>query len=80
VARTRWASSEQARVFFRDYHSILANKYSDITTSKRSSPDEFIGSAASGAVFLLRKDDECVWAEGVPAAKSETMLEWLRAL
>ena len=80
VARTRWTSPAQAQAFFRDYHTILANKYSDLTTSKRSSADEFIGSAANGAVFLLRKDDECVWAEGVPAAKSEMMLEWLRAL
>jgi hypothetical protein len=80
VARTRWTSPEQAQAFFRDYHTILANKYSDLTTSKRSSPDEFIGSAATGAVLLLRKGDECVWAEGVPAAKAETMLAWLRAL
>ena len=80
VARTRWTSPAQAQAFFRDYHTILANKYSDLTNSKRSSANEFIGSAANGAVFLLRKDDECVWAEGVPAAKSETMLEWLRAL
>jgi len=80
VARTRWTSPEQAQAFFRDYHSILANKYSDLVTSKRSSPDEFIGSAASGAVLLLRNGDECAWAEGVPAAKTETMLAWLRAL
>src|SRR5271157_2270429 len=80
VARTRWTSAEQAQAFFRDYHTILTNKYSDLTTSKRSSPDEFIGSAANGAVLLLRKGDECVWAEGVPAAKAETMLAWLRAL
>jgi hypothetical protein len=51
-----------------------------LTTSKRSSADEFIGSAGNGAVFLFRKGDECVWAEGVPAARSEMMLEWLRAL
>jgi len=80
VARTRWTSPAQAQAFFRDYHLILANKYSDLTTSKSSGPDQFIGSASNGAVFLLRKDDECVWAEGVPAAKSEMMLEWLRAL
>jgi hypothetical protein len=80
VARTKWATPEQAQAFFRDYHTILANKYSDLTNSKRSSADEFIGSASNGAVFLLRKGDECVWAEGVPAARSEMMLEWLRAL
>ncbi len=80
VARTRWTSAEPAQAFFRDYHTILANKYSDLTTSQRSSPDEFMGSAANGAILLLRKGDECVWAEGVPAAKAETMLEWLRAL
>jgi hypothetical protein len=80
VARTRWTSAEQAQAFFRDYHTILANKYSDLTTSKRSSPNEFIGSAGNGAILLLRNGDECAWAEGVPAAKTETMLAWLRAL
>ena len=80
MARTRWTSPETAQAFFRDYHTILANKYPDLTTDKRSSTDEFIGSAANGAILLLRKGDECVWAEGVPAAKAETMLAWLRAL
>ena len=80
VARTRWTSPEEAQAFFRDYHTILANKYPDLTTNKRSSPNEFIGSAASGVILLLRNGDECAWAEGVPAAKMETMLAWLRAL
>jgi hypothetical protein len=80
VARTQWATAAQAQAFFRDYRTILANKYSDLTTSKRSSADEFIGAAGNGAVFLMRNGDQCMWAEGVPAAKSETMLEWLRAL
>jgi hypothetical protein len=80
VARTLWASNEQAQAFFRDYHTMLTNKYSGLATSPRSSPDEFIGSAANGAVLLLRKGNQCVWAEGIPAAKTETMLAWLRAL
>ncbi len=80
VARTRWAGPEQAQEFFRDYHTILANKYSDLTTSQRSSPDEFIGSAANGAILVERNGDQVAWAEGVPPAKTETMLAWLRAL
>ena len=71
---------EAALAFFRDYHTILAQKYSDLTTDKRSTTDEFIGSAANGAVLLLRKGDECLWAEGVPAAKAEALLDWLRKL
>ena len=80
VVRTRWESAEQAQAFFRDYHTILTNKYSDLTPDKRSSPDEFMGSASNGAILLLRKGDECVWAEGVPAGKVDAMLAWLRAL
>jgi hypothetical protein len=80
VARTRWASTEEAQAFFRDYHTILANKYSDLTASKPSGPDEFIASAANGVTILIRNGNECAWAEGVPAAKAENMLEWLRAL
>jgi hypothetical protein len=80
VARTKWASSEQAQAFFRAYHSILTTKYSGLAASNRSSTDEFIGSAENGAVILLRQGDEVVWAEGAPAAKTETMLAWLRSL
>lgn len=80
VARTRWTSSETAGMFFHDYYTILANKYSGLSTDQRSSADEFIGSAANGAVLLLRKGNECVWAEGVPAAKADAMLAWLRTL
>jgi hypothetical protein len=80
VARTRWTSPEAARAFFRDYHTILAHKYPELSTDPRSSADEFVGSAANGVTLLLHKGDECVWAEGVPAAKAETMLAWLRAL
>ena len=30
--------------------------------------------------WLLRKGDDCLWAEGVPAANAEALLKWLRAL
>jgi hypothetical protein len=77
VACTRWTSSETALAFFRDYHTILAHKYPELTTDKRSSADVFIGSAANGVTLLLRKGDECVWAEGVPPDKADAMLAWL---
>jgi hypothetical protein len=80
VARTRWTNPQAALAFFQDYQTILAKKYSDLTTDKRSTAAEFIGSAANGAVLLLRKGDECLWAEGVPATKAGTMLDWLRTL
>jgi hypothetical protein len=80
VARTRWTSPESSLAFFRDYHTILAHKYPELTTDKRSGIDVFIGSAANGVTLLLRKGDECLWAEGVPPAHADAMLEWLRAL
>jgi hypothetical protein len=80
VARTRWTSPETSLTFFRDYHSILAHKYPELTLDKRSGTDVFIGSAANGVTLLLRKGDECLWAEGVPAAKADAMLAWLRVL
>jgi len=80
VARTRWTTPETSLAFFRDYHTILAHKYPELTPDKRSSTDMLIGSAANGVPLLLRKGDECVWAEGVPAAKADAMLAWLRAL
>jgi len=80
VARTRWTSPEASLTFFRDYHTILAHKYPELITDQRSSTDVFMGSAANGVTLLLRKGDECLWAEGVPAAKGDALLAWLRAL
>ena len=80
VVRTRWTNPQAAQAFFQDYHTLLAKKYSELIADKRSTTDEFIGSAANGAVLLLRKGDECLWAEGVPAAKAEALLDWLRKL
>ena len=80
VARTRWTSPETSLAFFRDYHTILAHKYPELSADQRSGTDVFIGSAANGVTLLLRMGDECVWAEGVPASKADAMLAWLRAL
>ena len=77
VSRTRWSSPEAALAFFRDYHSILARKYPELAPDKRSAADLFIGTAADGQVVLLRKGDECLWAEGIPTAQSDAMLTWL---
>ena len=80
MSRTRWTSPETSLAFFRDYHTILAHKHPELITDKRSSADVFIGSASNGVTLLLRKGDQCVWAEGVPTAKSDAMLAWLQAL
>jgi hypothetical protein len=80
AARTRWTNSETALAFFRDYHSILAHKYPELAPDKRSATDLFVGAAANGQVILVRQGDECLWAEGVPAAETEAMLSFLKAL
>jgi len=79
VAQTRWSSSESALAFFRDYHSILAHKYSELAPDQRSTSDLLIGTAANGQVILLRKGNECLWAEGIPATQSDAMLAWLNS-
>jgi len=80
VARTRWSSPETALAFFRDYHTILTLKYPELTPDKRSTTDLFVGKAANGQVILLRKDDECLWGEGLPASQSDVLLNWLNSL
>jgi hypothetical protein len=79
VARTRWSSPETSLAFFRDYHSILARKYAELSPDSRSTQDLFIGSTAAGSVILLRKNDECLWAEGVPQPEVDSMLAYLRS-
>jgi len=80
VALTRWSSAEASLAFFRDYHTILTHKYPELTTDPRSGTDVFVGNAANGATLLLRKADQCAWAEGIPPSKADAMLAWLRAL
>jgi hypothetical protein len=79
VAQTRWSSPEVALAFFRDYHSILARKYAKLTPDQRSTTDHFLGTTANGQVILLRKGDDCLWAEGIPAAQSDAVLNWLNS-
>ncbi len=77
VSQTRWSSPESAQAFFRDYHSILSHKYPDLASDPRSTSDLFIGKANNGQVVMLRKGDECLWAEGVPVSQADVMINWL---
>jgi hypothetical protein len=79
VSQTRWSSPESALAFFRDYHTILAHKYPELAPDPRSTSDLFIGKANNGQVVMLRKDADCLWAEGVPAAQGEAVLNWLKS-
>jgi len=79
VSQTRWSSPEAALAFFRDYRSILARKYPELAPDQRSAADLFIGTAANGQVILLRKGDECLWAEGIPTTQAGAMLNWLNS-
>ena len=80
VARTRWASPESALAFFRAYHTILGRKYPGLTPDSRSTADLYVGTATNGTVILLRRGDEVLWAEGIPAAKTGAMQAWLSAM
>jgi len=80
VGRTRWSSSETAAAFCNDYHTILSRKYPELTADKQSTTDLLLGSAPNGRVVLLHKSDECLWAEGVPSAQTERVLNYLRSL
>ena len=66
--------------FFRDFHTLLAKKFTELAPDPRSGADRFVGGAASGEIILVRKGDECRWAEGVPAAQADAMLKWLESL
>jgi len=79
VSRTRWSNAEAALTFFRDYQSILAHKYTALAPDSRSTPDLFIGSAPNGQIVLLHRGDECLWAEGIPAAQANAILSWINS-
>ena len=79
VSQTRWSSAESAQAFFRDYHTILAHKYPELAPDPRSTSDLFIGKANNGQIVMLRKDADCLWAEGIPATQAEAILNWLKS-
>lgn len=80
VGRVRWSTPEKATTFCHDYHTILVHKYPDLTSGKSSTSDLLLGSAANGRIILLHKGDECLWAEGVPPAQADNMLNYLSSL
>jgi hypothetical protein len=79
VSQTRWLSAESAQAFFRDYHSILSHKYPELAPDPRSTSNLFIGKANNGQIVMLRKDADCLWAEGIPATQAEAILNWLKS-
>jgi hypothetical protein len=80
VGRTRWSAPEKAVAFCRDYRTILARNYPDLTVEKPSLPDLITGSAANGRIMVVLRGDECLWAEGVPPSQADKMLDYLRSL
>jgi len=79
VSQTRWSSAESAQTFFRDYHTILAHKYPELVPDPSSTSDLFIGKANNGQVVILRKGDQCIWAEGVPTSQSDAVMNWINS-
>ena len=80
VACSRWESSDAALEFFRDYHSLLIQKYPELSPDSRSTSDQLIGHTSSGKIILLRSGNEVRWAEGVPDGKVDEMIKWLDSL
>ena len=80
VGRTRWAGPEVALAFFRGYHTILGRKYPGLTSDARSTTDLYMGTASDGTMILLRRGDEVIWGEGIPAGRTDAMLKWLTSL
>jgi hypothetical protein len=80
VSRTKWDDAEKAQAFFRDYHTILQEKYPSLAPDARSAGDLFIGGVGVNRVILIRTDDEVRWAEGIPAAQADAMLKYLKSL
>ncbi|HLY61293.1 MAG TPA: hypothetical protein VKV95_11135 [Terriglobia bacterium] len=80
VSRTKWSNAEKSLEFFRDYNTILQRKYPGLSPDARSGSDLFIAGAGSSRVIVLRRGDEVLWAEGIPAAQADAILDWLRGL
>lgn len=80
VSRTKWSNAEKSLEFFSDYITILRKKLPGLSPDARSGSDLFIAGVGSSRVIVLRRGDEVLWAEGIPAAQADAMLDWLHAL
>lgn len=80
VGRTKWADTEKALGFFSDYRTILQKKYSGLSPDAHSGADLFIAGFGSSRVLVVRKGDEVMWAEGIPAAQADAILDYLKSL
>ncbi len=80
VARSRWQDAETVLAFFRDVHTMLGKKFPELAPDKRSAEDRFVATTASGAVIVLRRGEEVLWAEGVPESGTDAMLKFLSGL
>jgi hypothetical protein len=80
VARTKWSDTEKALAFFSDYHTILQKKYPGLSPDTRSAANLFIGNVGVNRVIVMCKGNEVIWAEGIPAAQTDAMLQWLKSL
>ncbi len=80
ISRTQWASSEAALAFFRSYITILNRKYPGLRSDPRSGEDLFLAAAANGEIVVMRRGADCLWAEGIPSAKAESIRQWLEGL
>jgi hypothetical protein len=91
IARSRWKNEQAATDFCGDYRKIIEDRWPEARRGD-SSPERTVGSAASNVqerisftsgtrrTFLLRKGEECRWAQGVPAAQADEMAKGLEAL
>jgi len=80
LSRTKWSDAEKAHSFFRDYQTILQKKYPGLAPDARSGDDLFVAGVGANWVIVLRKGDEVLWAEDIPTAQTDAMLNWLRSL
>lgn len=80
VSRTKWSDAEKALSFFRDYETILQKKYPGLLPDAHSETDMFLGNVGANRVIVLRRGDEVLWAEGIPTAQIDAMLNYLKSL
>ena len=59
---------------------MLQKKYPGVSPDARSTDALFIGTAGADRVIVLRRGDEVLWAEGIPAAQGDAVVEFLKSL
>jgi hypothetical protein len=80
IARTVWATRENAAQFFKDYQAILRKKYGAGLKAMPSPPHTFVAGIPQGEAVVILKGSQCVLGDGISKKQRAVFEKWASGL